>query len=98
MVEEEQEAAGRVLSKHEEERARLQDQEERYWREYCTHKAQLSTMEDENRRLGLFHVLLVFNLLFNIRLNALLQFFVIIKRPHGSSDSDDQDGSSVNLL
>ncbi|KAK3861517.1 hypothetical protein Pcinc_032527 [Petrolisthes cinctipes] len=51
VVEEEQDSAGRVLAKHEEERARLQDQEERYWREYCTHKAQLSKMEDENRSL-----------------------------------------------
>lgn len=50
-VEAEQEAAQKVLEKHEEERARLEDEEERYWREYCTHKSQLTAMEDENRSL-----------------------------------------------
>lgn len=49
-VEAEQKAAREVLEKHEEEKARLEDEEERYWREYCTHKSQLTAMEDENRR------------------------------------------------
>ncbi|XP_042220816.1 beclin-1-like protein isoform X2 [Homarus americanus] len=50
-VESEQDAAQCVLEKHEEEKARLEDEEERYWREYCTHKSQLTAMEDENRSL-----------------------------------------------
>lgn len=49
-MEAEQKAAREVLEKHEEEKARLEDEEERYWREYCTHKSQLTAMEDENRR------------------------------------------------
>ncbi|XP_064091177.1 beclin-1-like protein [Macrobrachium nipponense] len=47
----EQEVVMTVLEKHEEEKARLQDEEERYWREYCSHKYQLTQMEDENRSL-----------------------------------------------
>lgn len=49
-VEKEQKAAQEVLKRHEDEKKRLEEEEERYWREYCTHKAQLTAMEDENRR------------------------------------------------
>lgn len=49
-VEREQKTAQEVLKRHEEEKKRLEEEEERYWREYCTHKAQLTAKEDENRR------------------------------------------------
>lgn len=49
-VEREQKGAQEVLKMHEEEKKRLEEEEERYWREYCTHRAQLTAMEDENRR------------------------------------------------
>lgn len=50
-VEREQKGAQEVLKMHEEEKKRLEEEEERYWREYCTHRAQLTAMEDENRSL-----------------------------------------------
>lgn len=49
-VEREQKGAQEVLRMHEEEKKRLEEEEERYWREYCTQRAQLTAMEDENRR------------------------------------------------
>ncbi|XP_076055636.1 beclin-1-like protein [Oratosquilla oratoria] len=50
-VEKEQAKAQEVLAEHQQVQGRLRNEEERFWREYCTHKSQVMHMEEENHSL-----------------------------------------------
>ena len=49
-VEKEKEEAKKIFDQCEEEKQRLENEEERYWREYCSHKIQLTSFENESKR------------------------------------------------
>ena len=49
-VRDEQKEAEDKLAKCHEEKRRLEEEEDNYWREYCTYKCQKLALENENRR------------------------------------------------